>query len=484
MTTDPKPNPHPAPAPTGTGLSPDFPGPDSLTWRYLGQWRLMLVIGRALVLETGHPMVGAAVADYSTYRKHPWRRTEQTVVSLQRQVYVPRRDRAKEYARLRRLHTRIHGTDEFGKAYSAIDAEAMAWVHLTLYDAMVTMCATGGEPLSPEDEARLYREWRAVAVEFGIPDGALPKTAADFRVYFDRMVGEVLRDTRGVHQLIEAVQREFPPPQWLRLLPGPVWRVLRGVAAKAYVVGTVCMLPSPFREQMPVTVPRGTATAVSLVSRAAALAARHLPVRWVYMPLSATHIAAHRRAREASARAASERERADLAGLFARILDRTGDGHVSWSDLAGMARSIVTQLDVDEATEAELYDAFAQWWRELNTHAATDEPDGATGYADGSRISAAEYAEFVDAGRDHVLHTTMLAVARATDRDGDGLIDRDDYARLLRADIGEVELRAGFERLDRDRDGQVTLDEFAAALTAYLTGRGDSEVGEYLLGRA
>ncbi|WTW92972.1 oxygenase MpaB family protein [Streptomycetaceae bacterium NBC_01309] len=479
MTTDPKPNSHPDPAPTGTGLSPEFPGPDSLTWRYLGQWRLMLVIGRALVLETAHPMVGAAVSDYSTYRKHPWRRTEQTVVSLQRQVYVPRRDRAKEYARLRRLHTRIHGTDEFGRTYSAIDAEAMAWVHLTLYDAMVTMCATGGEPLSADDEARLYREWRAVAVEFGIPEDVLPDTSADFRAYFDRMVGEVLRDTRGVHQLVESVQREFPAPQWLGFLPDPVWRVLRGAAAKAYVVGTVSMLPSPFREQMPVTVPRGTAAVVSLVMRAAALAARHAPVRRAYMPLAATHIDAYRRAREAP-----DRVRPDLAGLFARILDRTGDGHVGWSDMAGMARTIVTQLDADEATESELYDAFAQWWQELNAHAAAHDPDRRRGPEGDDQVSAAEYAAFVEAGSDHVLHTTMLAVARASDRDGDGFIDRDDYARLLRADIAEVELRTGFERLDRDRDGQVTLDEFAAALTAYLTGRADSAVGEYLLGRA
>ncbi|WP_436770871.1 oxygenase MpaB family protein [Yinghuangia sp. YIM S09857] len=475
MTGTPKPNPHPDPAPTGTGQSPDFPGPDSLTWRYLGQWRLMLVIGRALVLETGHPMVGAAVSDYSTYRKHPWRRTEQTVVSLQRQVYVPRRDRAKEYARLRRLHARIHGTDELGRAYSAIDAEAMAWVHLTLYDAMVTMCATGGEPLSPDDEARLYREWRAVAVEFGIPDDVLPRTSADFRVYFDRMVRDVLRDTRGVHQLIESVQREFPPPQWLAFLPDPVWRAVRGAVAKAYVVGTVSMLPSPFREQMPVAVPRGTETVVSLVTRAATVAARHLPVRWAYMPLAATYIDAHRRARRRP-----EREQPDLAALFARILDRTGDGHVGWSDMAGMARAVVTQLDADEGAEAEVYDAFAQWWQELNAHAAAHRagPEG------DDQVSAAEYAAFVAAGRDHVLHTTMLAVARAADRDGDGLIDRDDYARLLRADIAEVDLRTGFERLDRDRDGRVTLDEFAAALTAYLTGRAPSEVGEHLLGRA
>lgn len=470
MTSDPKPNPHPDPGPTGSGTGPDFPGPDSLTWRYLGQWRLMLVIGRALVLETGHPMVGAAVADYSTYRKHPWRRTEQTVVSLQRQVYVPRRDRAKEYARLRRLHTRIHGTDEFGAAYSAIDPDAMAWVHLTLFDAMVTMCALGGEPLSPADEARLYREWRAVAVEFGVPDAALPKTAEEFRDYFDHMVRDVLRDTRGVRQLLESVRTTWPPPHKLAFLPDPVWRLLRGSLANAYVWWTVAMLPSPFRERLPVTVPPGTMTLVSLASRAAARAARHLPVRWTYQPLAATHIAAHRKAQRAAVRGPG------VAEVFARVLDQTGDGRIGWSDLAGMARVIGVKLDVDERTEAELYDAFAAWWRELDAHADGDGQVTATEYA--------AYAAFAAADRDRALHEAMRAVARAADRDRDGYLDQDDHARLLDAGTGEVDRLAAFRRLDRAGDGQVAVEDFAASLTAYFTGREDSPAGEYLLGRA
>ena len=88
-----------------------FPGPGSITWRHIGQWRFLLVLGLTLALQIAHPVVGAGVAEHSTYRAHPWRRAEHTLDSLQRLCYADPAARAKEIKRIARQHHRISGVD-------------------------------------------------------------------------------------------------------------------------------------------------------------------------------------------------------------------------------------------------------------------------------------------------------------------------------------------------------------------------------------
>src|SRR5689334_21753012 len=86
-----------------TGL----PGPGSLTWQLLGQWRMALVMPRLLVRQAAHPVVGAGLVKQSTYRTHPWRRVDHTLISLQRFVYASPEQRQKEVQRILRAHRRI-----------------------------------------------------------------------------------------------------------------------------------------------------------------------------------------------------------------------------------------------------------------------------------------------------------------------------------------------------------------------------------------
>ncbi|MGW4402828.1 oxygenase MpaB family protein [Nonomuraea sp. NPDC004702] len=62
-------------------------GPGSMHWDTAGEYRNLLVAGSALVLQTMHPAVGAAVAEHSTYKDDPWGRLNRTLASVQKWVY-------------------------------------------------------------------------------------------------------------------------------------------------------------------------------------------------------------------------------------------------------------------------------------------------------------------------------------------------------------------------------------------------------------
>ncbi|GGW03621.1 hypothetical protein GCM10010264_18320 [Streptomyces globisporus] len=103
---------------------------------------------------------------------------------------------------------------------------------------------------------------------------------------------------------------------------------------------------------------------------------------------------------------------------FADVLDQTGDGYVTWADLAAMARELSGRLDLDEPEETRLYNAYANWWRELQAALDTD--------GDG-RVSAAEYAAAVPSLAGPALIRVAEVLFDATDKDGDQTIDADEY---------------------------------------------------------
>ncbi|MFB9907010.1 oxygenase MpaB family protein [Allokutzneria oryzae] len=442
-----------------------LPGPGSLMWRYAGLWRFMLVLGRALVLETAHPAVGAGVAEFSTYRHRPWRRAQQTLTSLQRMVYADTRGREKEVARLDRLHSHINGVDEAGRAYSALDPEAKAWVYLTIFEGIVTMCRTGGDPLSAEDEARLYQEWLAMGALLGVAE-AMPPTVADFWAYFERVSSERLERTKGLQDLLDALAGEFPLPSGLEFVPLPLWRLVSTTAVRAYADVTAALLPPQLRERLEIQ-PSFVGSALStVVCRGAGLLDKVLPTRLRYTPLAVTALTA-----EHLLRPSGPRPGVGGSEIFARVLDQNGDGALNWVDLAASARVIAARLDLDEKTETALYDAFHAWWVELREIADAD--------SDG-RVSGEEYASALYEGS--ALRAAMDVVADAVDRDDDGYVELAEYAHLL-GGAEHHEVVESFRRLDADSDGKLTVAEFAVGLGAFFLGQSDSPVDRHLLGQ-
>ncbi|KUM97195.1 calcium-binding protein [Streptomyces yokosukanensis] len=470
-------------------------GPDSLLRRTLGEQRMALVAWRLLVLQNADPAVAAGVAQFSTYRAHPWRRLEHTMDSGVRLFFSDRDGLRREIARLERTHRRIQGSDGQGRPYTALDPAVRVWVLVTLYESMTAMRELSGEPMTAAELDEMYAEFRAVCAEFALPDELFPPTAADVPAYVERTILERLEYSDAVHDLLYTMLRQSPAPRRLGRLR-PAWPLLRALIAKVLTALTLADLPDAFRQRFGLRRTRGAVVLSWILHHGTRLAMTCLPGRLRYRtppnvvlssrPASAPaepvaapaalHVPRPRRPRRADPRPAR------LEAFFRRVLDQTGDGFVNAADLQAMAHNACWQLELDEKQEAALYAAFDTWWQHIR---ATMDTDG-----DG-RVSATEFVTAMLTGIDRDpayldcgLQVAVRALFHAADTDSSGHLGADEYRALFGGSrVHPAELNDGFRQLDTDGDGQITEAEFTAAFTDYFAARTDTVSGAQLLGR-
>lgn len=467
-------------------------GPDSQFHRFFNDPRWALAMIRATVLEAAHPQIGAALIDNSTFVAHPWRRLRNTLVSLQRMFGTDDHERQREAARLNRLHARLSGTDAQDRPYDAMDPQVRAWVVATLFESSVTMCRLSGQPLDQTSMERLYAEYQAFLAALGDGVGHLPPTLQEFWQYYDHMVQEELEDTEALRIILYKLFDHLPAPPLLDGLP-TVWAAGRALAGPVIGTITVASLPEPFRRRAGLPEIPGAQTLMQSVYVAVGLA-RFLPDNWLraesltsllYLssdsdaPQAATLTALRGRMKQAGALFrlvtpfAVQHGPAEGTGsqrsadeFFTAVLDQTGDGYLDWPDLAAMARELSSRLDLDEPEETRLYNAYAEWWRELQ--AALDiDGDG--------RISKEEYAAAVPSLAGPALIRVAEVLFDVTDADGNQFIDADEYRTLF---------RTGFRRTVADADARYSRSAFVKDFLSFMSGRRCSTAYDPLLADA
>ncbi|MEU0566371.1 oxygenase MpaB family protein [Nonomuraea sp. NPDC005983] len=259
-------------------------GPGSMLWETAGEYRNLLVAGSALVLQTMHPAVGAAVAEHSTYRDDPWGRLTRTLTSVQKWVY----DGAgglEEGHRLRELHRPISGVDGQGRSYHALNGEAWAWVHLSLFERFVALNRWFGTPYTAEQERLLYEESRQLGRILRVPDREVPPDLPAFWRYFDDMVADRLEPHQTALDVL-GVLRGTPT---LPGLPRPLRRLWAPVGAGAgefnyfVAVGT---LPPAVREKLGLRWTARDERRLRHLGRAVAALMPRLPERLRYLPIA------------------------------------------------------------------------------------------------------------------------------------------------------------------------------------------------------
>ncbi|MEU1345534.1 oxygenase MpaB family protein [Streptomyces sp. NPDC005795] len=467
-------------------------GPDSQFHRFFNDPRWALAVVRATVLEAAHPQIGAALADNSSFVVHPWRRLGNTLVSLQRMFGADEHTRQREAARLNRLHTRLSGTDARNRPYDAMDPEVRAWVVATLFESSVTMCRLSGQPLDQTTMERLYAEFQGFLAALGDEAGHLPPTLPEFWQYFDRMVAEELQNTEALRIILFKLFEHLPAPPLFAGLP-TVWATGRALAGPVIGTVTVASLPEVFRRRAGLPEVPGAQTLMQGAYMAARLAGA-LPDNWIQTqnvvgllqlspdgegPCAEALSAVRARMKRAGAfirlstpvpaprdSTVAPENRRSARAFFAEVLDQTGDGYLDWPDLAAMARELCSRLDLDEPEETRLYDAFAAWWRELQS-ALDSDGDG--------RVSEEEYAAAAPSLAGPALIRVAEVLFAVTDADGDQFIDAEEY-RLL--------FRKGFGRTVLDGEGRYSRSAFVRDFLSFMSGRRRSASYDPLLSDA
>jgi len=178
----------------------------------------------------------------------------------------------------------------------------------------------------------------------------------------------------------------------------------------------------------------------------------------------------------------SELQVKNIGAIF-DALDTTKDGEISRDDFTTIARAIAdsTQQPPSSPQRRALFDSAFAWWNQISILADVN--------LDG-RVTREEYLAAVDRGLltdPNCLDAVSVwadAVFDAADRDGDGLLARDEMAGIYIVVGQTTDVASGaFEQIDTNGDGMISGDEFRAAVRGAFTSVGPEDVGSRMIGQ-
>jgi len=225
-----------APYPLAETLSypgdPGLLGPDSVSWKVIGDVSAFAGGIRALLVQAAHAEVMAGVADHSRYEADPLGRLSRTSAYVTATTYGAAPEVEAAVRLVRRAHRPVEGVSERGREYSAGDPGHAAWVHNVLTDSfLATYLAYGADRLTVEEADSFVREQRAVGAL--LDADPIPDTAAGLATW---VAGHPdLVPTEGMNEAVRFLRNP------------PLGRVLKVGYALLYA-GAVATLPARVRE--------------------------------------------------------------------------------------------------------------------------------------------------------------------------------------------------------------------------------------------
>jgi uncharacterized protein (DUF2236 family) len=133
---------------------------------------------RALLFQSLQPLAMAGVASHSDYKADPWGRLQRTADFLAATTFGPATEAQRAIDMVKRVHTRVVGTADDGRPYSANDPHLLKWVHIAEVDSFLAAHAKFGEiELSPEQRDGYVLDMSRIALALGVIDP--PTTVAE-----------------------------------------------------------------------------------------------------------------------------------------------------------------------------------------------------------------------------------------------------------------------------------------------------------------
>lgn len=260
---------------------PEPLGPDSLTWKYFGDWRGVLLAPWAGAMQNMHPGLGAGVEEHSRFFEERWQRLFRSLYPIGGVVYDG--PRAAETARqIRGYHKYIKGVDKKGRPYHALDPDTYYWAHATFLMMPILINEYFGDHLTEVHKEQLYAESIQWYRLYGMSMRPVPPDWASFQRYWDHMCADVLEDNAATRQVLEF--RDIAKPPLLRWLPDALWRVARRPVMSGSIWLATGLFPPAVRQRLGL---RWTATDERLLrlgGRGLALAWKLVPARFRYHP--------------------------------------------------------------------------------------------------------------------------------------------------------------------------------------------------------
>jgi uncharacterized protein (DUF2236 family) len=225
-------------------LSAGYFSDDSMLRRVHRERALALSGPRALLMQAAHPLAVSGLLAHSDSLDDPYDRLARTAAVMSTIGFGSREDADRVTARVRAMHGRVRGRLSepagpypAGTPYAADDPELLLWVLFTLVDSALVVYRKYVRPLSREEEAAYWDDYKLVGRLFGLRDADMPGTLAELDAYRSEMLdGEILHVTAWARERARSIVLEPPVP----------WMVRPLVETVNFI--TIALLPDRIRE--------------------------------------------------------------------------------------------------------------------------------------------------------------------------------------------------------------------------------------------
>jgi uncharacterized protein (DUF2236 family) len=230
---------------------------------------------RALLMQAAHPLAVSGLLSHSTALDAPYDRLARTAEAMHVIWFGSRADADRIARHVRAMHRRVRGRlpravgpYAAGTPYRADDPELLLWILYTIADSALVLYRTYVGPLSRDEEAAYWQDYKVVGHLFGLRRRDMPDTLEDLRVYGAEMLsGDRLSVTAWARRRARKIVLEPPVP----LIARPIRELVNFI--------TIALLPDRIREQY------GFSSMPPAAIRRAAVAAGGDYVRRGVMPL-------------------------------------------------------------------------------------------------------------------------------------------------------------------------------------------------------
>ncbi|MEV4381361.1 oxygenase MpaB family protein [Streptosporangium sp. NPDC049644] len=248
-------------------------GPDSVTWKVMGEPILLVGGFRALLMQGLHPRAMRGVAQNSALMDpaEAWSRFARTTEFVRVRTYGTTEEVARAGARVRKIHASLTALDpDTGERFRLDDPAALLWVHVGEVDSYLSVARRAGVRLSGEEADRFVSEWRRAAEVVGLRPEDVPGSVGEMDdyiracrpgLYFAPEVPHPLRQSLNapLPARLTPLKPVFPMvtllafatlPRWARRLYGlpatPLGDLWATVSLRALHTG-IGLVPAPVR---------------------------------------------------------------------------------------------------------------------------------------------------------------------------------------------------------------------------------------------
>jgi len=150
---------------------------------------------RTLLMQAAHPVAFAGFFAHTGALDDPYARLQRTVRVLGLIGFGDKAEAQKATARVRDIHTRIHGelsepAGRFpaGTPYSAEDPELLLWILACMADSALVVYDRSVRSLRRDERDAFWQDYKVIGREFGLRDADMPHAIEDFDLYMNDMV--------------------------------------------------------------------------------------------------------------------------------------------------------------------------------------------------------------------------------------------------------------------------------------------------------